>query len=337
MSPIRRRRSPSVRTPDPPAHRRRWRIVTGLCVAALIGGGGGIGWVLTRSAPVVSSSPSTTTSTSAGLTLTTHPRAPGSPWRVLVVGDSTAMTLEWALAQTSSSYDADVFDGSTFMCGVAIGTEASSDNGSGPTMAMVPPCNSATPVAQQWPALWRQDLSQDNPDLVVVLAGRWETTDRMYDGHWMNILDRPFAVYVERQLELAVRTATSTGAHVDMLTAACADSGPFFAARHEPDTAVNDDSSVRLAAYNALLRQSVRHAHNASVVDLDALLCPEGQFQRSIDGVQVRPLDGVHTPSYSPGNPFVSNSTPAVADAFATWLAPRLWPELLAGLDVHPH
>lgn len=256
----------------------------------------------------------------------------GSPWRVLVVGDSTAMTLWWALFQTAPTYHAEVFDAATFMCGVAIGTEASSDDGQGPTMSMVPACNSDSPASAQWPALWRDDLARYDPQLVVVLAGRWETTDRMYEGRWMDILDPPFAAYVGRQLVEAGQVGTSTGAHVDLLTSACADSAPFFASLHAPDSAVNDDSSRRLAVYNALVRRAAAQVPGASVVDFDALLCPGGQFHRTLDGVQVRPLDGVHTPSYSPGNTFLSNSTAPVAAAFAAWLGPRLWPELLAPL-----
>ncbi len=198
-------------------------------------------------------------------------------------------------------------------------------------MAMVPACNSATPPAGQWPALWRSRISQDDPQVVVLLAGRWETTDRLYQGQWMDILDRPFADYVEQQLRLAVQIGTSGGAHMDLLTTACADSGPFFASAHLPDTAVDDDSPVRLAAYNRLLVQAAAGNPQVSVIDYDALLCPGGTFHRYLDGVEVRPLDGVHTPSYSQGNPFASNSTPAAAVAFAAWLAPRLWPQILAG------
>lgn len=262
-----------------------------------------------------------------------QPMTSPSPRRVLVVGDSTALTLAWALQQTASHYDAVIYDGATFMCGLAIGKEASSDYGHGPTMAMVPACNSSTPASQQWPALWRRDIAEFDPQVVVVLAGRWETTDRTYEGKWMNILDAPFASYVARQLHLAVEIGTAKGAHLDLLTAACADSAPYFAAEHLPDTAVHDDSPVRLAVYNRLVGQAAVNDPKVSVVNFDAILCPGGKFHRYLDGVQVRPLDGVHTPSYSAGNPFVTNATPAVADAFAAWLAPRLWPELLAGVD----
>ena len=48
------------------------------------------------------------------------------------------------------------------------------------------------------------------------------------------------------------------------------------------------------------------------------------------DGVQIRTLDGVHTPSYDPGNPYEGNSTQPVADAFYNWLSPRIWPSIVA-------
>ena len=49
-----------------------------------------------------------------------------------------------------------------------------------------------------------------------------------------------------------------------------------------------------------------------------------------LDGVQVRAPDGVHTPSYAKGNVFVNNASEAVANAFYNWLAPRLWPLIIA-------
>ncbi len=267
-------------------------------------------------------------SRSAGIT--TPAGYTGPPVTVLLVGDSTATTLAPALQQTESRYHAVLVDGSTFMCGVAIGAESSSDNGRGPTMAMVPACNSATPPDQQWPALWQKKIARYHPQVVALLAGRWETTDRTYQGKWMNIEDAPFAAYVARQLALAISIGTSNGAHMDLLTTACADSAPLFASMHKPDTAVEDDSPARLAIYNRLLREAAAGNPAVSIVDFDAILCPGGNFHRYLDGVQVRPLDGVHTPSTSPSNPFIDNSSAPVAAAFARWIGPRLWPKLLA-------
>jgi hypothetical protein len=53
--------------------------------------------------------------------------------------------------------------------------------------------------------------------------------------------------------------------------------------------------------------------------------------------VQVRTADGVHTPSYAPGNVFAGNSSLTVAEAFYRWLSPRIWPLILASSSGHPH
>jgi len=66
-----------------------------------------------------------------------------------------------------------------------------------------------------------------------------------------------------------------------------------------------------------------------SVIDFGSILCPSGQFAGSLDGVQVRTADGIHTPAYAPGNIFVQNSTQAVAENFYSWLSPRIWPQII--------
>ncbi len=67
-----------------------------------------------------------------------------------------------------------------------------------------------------------------------------------------------------------------------------------------------------------------------SIIDYGDLLSPQGVFTEYLDGVQVRTPDGVHTPAYAKGNVFVGNSTEAVAHAFYNWLAPRIWPLIIA-------
>ncbi len=76
---------------------------------------------------------------------------------------------------------------------------------------MVPPCNSSTPQSAQWPAQWRGDLDQFHPNVVILLAGRWEVEDRLIDGHWLHIGEPVFDPCSSQSLEQAVQVATSTG------------------------------------------------------------------------------------------------------------------------------
>ena len=57
-----------------------------------------------------------------------------------------------------------------------------------------------SPDAEQW-TVWDRDwVDQYDPDVVVLLAGRWEVRTRVYDGQWTNIIEPDFAAYVKRQL-----------------------------------------------------------------------------------------------------------------------------------------
>ena len=66
------------------------------------------------------------------------------------------------------------------------------------------------------------------------------------------------------------------------------------------------------------------------MANLAKVLSPGGVFRQKLDGVQVRAAGGLHTPAYAPRNPFIGNSSKAVADAFYNWLSPRIWPLILA-------
>ena len=144
-------------------------------------------------------------------------------------------------------------------------------------------------------------------------------------GHWTDIESASFRAYELNQMETLVSIATSHGAHLDLLTMPCMDSG--FA---EGDPPGPSDSQQRRALYNGMLRQvAAEHPSSVSVVDYGSVMCTTGTFAQFLNGVQVRTPDGVHTPAYLPGNIFGNNSPEAVANAFDSWLSPRLWPLLL--------
>ena len=159
-----------------------------------------------------------------------------------------------------------------------------------------PPCNGSTLTAgeaatsQPWPYQWRNAMATVKPNVVVVLAGRWEVVDRQYKGAWTNILHPAYAAYVKSQLEVASTLVTTTGANLVFLTAPCTDEG------EQPDGQPwPEDNPARLAEYNKLVRQvAALHPKTDSVVDLDAAVCPGGKFTSSLDGVAVRRSDGIH-------------------------------------------
>jgi hypothetical protein len=254
-----------------------------------------------------------------------QPPGGGPPGVVVVLGDSTALALGDALAATAPP-GVRVVNGSLFGCGLAVATEASNDP-SRPGMAMFPACNSATPATRQWPALdVRPVAATARGDLVLFVAGLWETQDLLRNGRWSDITQPSFQRYELSQMRTAVRIGTAHGAHVDFATMPVMDEGTTAAGRPPPGS-----SSQRRLLYDKLIEEvATEFPGRVSVIDYGGLLSPKGVFTTHVDGVQVRAADGIHTPAYDPDDIFADNASAAVAHAFDNWLSPRLWPELSA-------
>ena len=80
---------------------------------------------------------------------------------MVVLGDSTALTLGYVLAATAPPGTRVVTDG-LYGCGLAIGSWVSNDP---PTaqLAMFPACNEATAADRQWPRLDELSVSGTAP------------------------------------------------------------------------------------------------------------------------------------------------------------------------------
>ena len=86
-------------------------------------------------------------------------------------------------------------DYTTIGCGIARGGPYRS---TGETLTQKPEC-------ETWPARWAQRISHAKPDVVLLIIGRWETVDRVNEGHWTHVGDPAFDAY------LGGRTATGAG------------------------------------------------------------------------------------------------------------------------------
>ena len=247
----------------------------------------------------------------------------GPPVRVAIFGDSVAWRMGFAMlaSQPQASYNVDIDNGAIVGCGVVRSTQYQEH---GVVYNSAPACNTSSPTSAQWPALWRGDLDQFHPNVVVVLAGRWEIHDRLIGGHWVHIGEPAFDADLRQSLEEAVQVVTSSGALMVLETSPCYDSGEQDNGQPWPE-----DSAARLADYNAMVR-AVAAAHPATVQvgDLGGQLCPGGAFTMSFNGVQVRDGDGVHI---------------APTPAAGQWLDAHVLPEVvrvgrlqMAGRDLLP-
>jgi hypothetical protein len=200
--------------------------------------------------------------------------APGTR-TVAVFGDSMAWTMMRYLPPTPGF---NFIDFTTIGCGIARGGPYRS---TGETLTQKPEC-------ETWPARWAQRISYAKPDVVLLIVGRWETVDRVHEGHWTHVGDPVFDAYLGGELRRALDILSSTGSRVVVTTA------PYNRRGEKPDGSLYpEDQPDRVDAWNALLRRVVGQRKNASVLDLNEKLCPDGYYTSRVDGIKMR-MDGLH-------------------------------------------
>ena len=242
---------------------------------------GGVG--TTGSSPAATNTPPPPASTS------------GPPVKVLLFGDSVALTLGLGLGEKNvqDKYDYQLSDRGIIGCGVVDGpqVELMGTRYDTPQACGGSGVQPGGPAANEpWQDQWTAEIGQVKPNVVLLLAGRWEVVDREYQGTWTNILNPTYAAYVKSQLEQASNLVTASGAHMVFLTAPCTDQG------EQPDGAPwPEDSPARLAIYNKLVREvAAEHAATDTAVNLFGATCPGGKFASTVHGVTIRSTDGVH-------------------------------------------
>ena len=257
--------------------------------------------------------------------LGSNPTAPAPPpgsQRILIIGDSTGTVLgvDLALSPVEHRYRIDVLTAAILGCGIV---DAATLLDHGNPLGVPAACNTATPADRTWPALLQADLDRYHPQVVLVVAGRWETKDRRQTSSspWTDITQPGDASYVRSQLQLATRIASSAGAHVGLATSPCFSSGEQPSGAPWPE-----DSPERVKAYNDLVRSVVaENPGRATVIDLYSMLCPGGRYHQTLDGIQVRNPDGVHYPLFSLRDPNSPDpETIGQAQQFGLWIAPRI-------------
>jgi peptidoglycan/LPS O-acetylase OafA/YrhL len=225
-------------------------------------------------------------------------RAPGEPVKVLVLGDSVGLTIADGMRGETEKAGVAMTQAALLGCGVVRGGPLMYFGGEQPD----------PPACPEWPAHWLGALEAQNPDVALVVVGRWEVVDRFRDGRWAHLGEPDFDRYVESELERAVTTASSRGAKVVFATAPY-----YFRGERRDGGRWPEDNPERVDRVNALIRTVAnRHTGIASVVELGAKTAKDGGYTRSLEGVQLR-SDGVH---------FTRSG--------ARWLAPWLLPQLTA-------
>jgi len=203
------------------------------------------------------------------------PRDPHRPFTVSVFGDSIGWTWMHYLPPTPGFA---FLDHTVVGCSLVRGTPY---RYIGQTLEQRPECDT-------WPSRWSTQVSQDQPDVALLVIGRWETVDRVNEGQWTHIGDPTFDAYLNAELERALTIAGSTGVRVVVASV------PYSRDGERPDGRLYpEDQPDRVNQWNTMLRNTVSHHSGVRILDLNKKLCPDGVYTAKVDGIKVR-SDGVH-------------------------------------------
>jgi peptidoglycan/LPS O-acetylase OafA/YrhL len=200
--------------------------------------------------------------------------------RVLITGDSVALTLGYWLDPRQDSRGVQVRTEATLGCGLTMGTVHSEGND-------IPTSDECS----GWPLRWRKAVDEYQPSVAVVLVGAWDVVDHRINGDVLSVGTQAWTAYMNQQLDTATDVLGARGARIVLLTSPCfarPESGLGGGIAERSDTArVND--------LNQVLRGYARgHAGRVSLVDLHGFLCPHGQYAATVRGVAARDPDGTH-------------------------------------------
>ncbi len=215
------------------------------------------------------------------------------PTRVLVVGDSVAMTLAAALPSSDS---ATVINGGVLGCGLL---ESGRYRYAGDVDSTPQQCAGT-------PARWAAAAREHSADVVAVLVGRWEVMDREIDGRWTAVGEAGYERHLRHRLTVALRTVAAAGTRVVLLTA------PYSRRVERPDGGLwPEDTTERVDRWNDLVRQVAGEQQPAvPVIDLNRRTGPQGRYAERVEGIRLR-YDGLH-----------------ITARAGRWLAPWLLPQL---------
>ena len=218
------------------------------------------------------------------------------PIQFAIVGDSVGLTLGVGLeVKSRADYGVRLINGGTLGC----------DLDDVPVMlsGTVQP---ATRGCLDWRKTWKAGIDHFKPDVVGMLIGRWEVSDHLWQGKWVHVGDPVWDRHLTSELNQAVDILSSTGAKVVLFTMPYVDP-PVEAA---DGSTFPENEPSRITAFNQLLVQVAgQRAGTVTLVDLNKMLDPDGQYQSDVDGVTVRWSDGIH-----------------ISKAGGEWLQPRILP-----------
>jgi hypothetical protein len=221
------------------------------------------------------------------------------PLRLLLLGDSIALTLGFGLAEHArANYGVSISNHSTLGCDLDPTTTIITSGQVGP----------ATQGCVLWRALWPFLTAGVHPQVVALGLGRWEISDHLLNGKWVHIGQPVWDAHLAYDLRGTIKIFQTFHAKVVLFTM------PFIAPkdRQANGQPYPENTAARTEAYNKVVeRVAAGDPHEVSVIDLNHLLDPRGVYTSKVDGVTTRWTDRIHI-SRTGGEYLESKILPAV-------------------------
>ena len=137
---------------------------------------------------------------------------------------------------------------------------------------------------------WVKDIEQWQPDVVAILVGHQEVSDRELAGRMRHLGDPVLDAFVRSELDRVLRAITDRGVNVALLTS------PYFDGERRPDGGRwPEEEPARVDAFNRILtRAAARDPEHLALVQLNRLASQDGRYVRRKHGIELRMADGVH-------------------------------------------
>ena len=225
--------------------------------------------------------------------------------RMLLVGDSIAGNIGASLGEVAAKHGVALTTIARPACGLTTAIPTTDDE----------PLFWSAPCAAKAESYQNDAVRDVDPDVVLWLSV-WEGLDMQFpDGTHATFGTPEWDEKMLNEWESARARLEAGGARLVFLTL------PRRADDVHPDGVFADEAERRVHL-NALYREfAARHPNDVAVADLAHIVCPDATSCPGTepDGTVIRPRDGDHFEGDGP-----------------TWLAPRLYPEIIRALEALP-
>jgi hypothetical protein len=208
------------------------------------------------------------------------------PKRVLVLGDSVALTMGIQMFLDQEDFGTIVDDAGILGCGFVTGYDVEFRSPFFPNKRFVPlnaPCNNEA-------AVWTSDVRSFQPQAIVTEMGWWDSYRHLINGKVSFLTQPQYDSLVEQRILGLIHSLRSvTGAPIYFLSVPWMQPAALQNGQPEPAASTASHNEI-----NSLIRLAAQSSTTTHFVDISRYITPAGHFQADVGGGICRTSDGIH-------------------------------------------